>query len=103
MPAERSRQSKSSPIRVPTPQERASELARAEELTTRDVRRSFLLAIGGCVFWVVAGLASIGWAIHTTDPGWARIAFLSGLVIGYTGIVVTLARYYLEGEKAGWW
>ena len=55
------------------------------------------------MFWFVAGLASIGWAIHTTDPGWARIAFLSGLVIGYTGIVVTLARYYLEGEKAGWW
>jgi len=88
---------------VPTPQERASELARAEELTTRDVRRSFALAIGSCIFWLVAGLASIGWAIHTTDSGWARIAFLTGLLVGYAGIVVTLARYYLKGEKAGWW
>lgn len=88
---------------VPTPEERAVEVARAEELTTGDVRRSFLLALGGCVFWLVVALASIGWAIHTTDPGWGRIAFLAGLITGYTGIVVTVARYYLEGQKAGWW
>lgn len=96
-------QSKTARTRVPTPEERAAEVARAEELTTRDVRRSFLFAIGGCIFWLIAGLASIGWAIHTTDPGWGRIAFLAGLIIGYTGIVVTLARYYLEGQQAGWW
>src|SRR5690349_21028716 len=96
-------QLKATRSRVLTPQERAAERARAEELTTRDVRRSFLLAIGGCVLWLVIGLASIGLAIHTTDPGWGRIAFLAGLVAGYTGIVVTLARYYLKGERAGWW
>ena len=96
-------QSKTTGFRVPTPQERATEVARAEELTTRDVRRSFLLAIGGCIFWLLVGLASIGLAIHTTDPGWGRIAFLAGLLLGYTGIVVTLARYYLKGERAGWW
>lgn len=103
MPGESKEQVKTTRIRLPTPEERAAEVARAEELTARDVRRSFLFAIGGCVFWLVVGLASIGWAIHTTDPGWGRIALLAGLVVGYSGMVVTFTRYYLKGEKAGWW
>lgn len=103
MAIEREEGTRTTRIRVATPEERAAEVARTEQLTTRDVRRSFLFAIGGCVFWLVIGLASIGLAIHTTDPGWGRIAFVAGLIVGYTGIVVTLARYYLKGERAGWW
>ena len=97
------RPSKTRVTRVPSPEERAAQVARAEELTTRDVRRSFMYAIGGCVLSLLIGLAAVGWAMHTTDAGWGRIAFLAGLFVGYTGIVVTLARYYLKGERAGWW
>jgi len=89
--------------RIPTPEERAAELARYERLTTRDIRRSFVFAVGGCLFWLAVGLVLMGWGLHTTDPGYGQIAFLGGLVVGYSGMVVTLVRYYLKGERSGWW
>ena len=55
--------------RIPTPTERAPELARYEQLTNRDIRRAFVLTIGGCFIWVTAGLALMAWGLHTTDPG----------------------------------
>lgn len=96
-------QSKALSPHVPTPEERAAQLAHEAELTTRDIRRAFLLALGGCIFWLLVGLLAIGWALHTTDAGSGRIAFFAGLLAGYTGVVVTVARYYLKGESAGWW
>lgn len=42
-------------------------------------------------------------ALHTTDRDLGQIAFLSGLIVGYAGIVVTFARYYLRGQNQGWW
>jgi hypothetical protein len=84
-------------------EERAAELARAELLVRRDIRRAFLGALLGCAASLAVGLALMGWAIHTTDPALGQIAFLSGLILGYTGIVTTLARYYLRGEREGWW
>jgi len=89
--------------RVPSPEERAHQLAEEERLVRRDIRRAFALTIGGCFFSLLIGLALVGWAFHTTDPGLGQIAFLSGLILGYTGIVVSLARYYLHGERSGWW
>ena len=84
-------QSRASRAPVPTPEERAAELARYEQLTNRDIRRAFLAAIGGCFVWAAAGLALMGWAFHTTNREYGEIAFLGGLLVGYTGIVVTLA------------
>ena len=95
--------SKATWARIPSPDERAAELANYERLTTRDIRRACVLAIAGCFFWLSLGLLLLGWALHTTDRAYGQIAFLSGLLVGYTGMVVTLARYYLRGERAGWW
>lgn len=89
--------------RIPTLEERAAELARDERLTTGDIRRAFALAVGACFFWLAGGLALMGWAFHTTDRGYGQIAFLGGLIIGYAGMTITLARYYLKGEQSGWW
>ena len=89
--------------RIPTPEERAAQLAEYERLTTRDIRRAFGLAIGACLFWMLLGLLLMGWALHTTDREYGEIAFFGGLIVGYSGIVVTLAKYYLRGEQAGWW
>lgn len=88
---------------LPTPEERAAQLRVEERATTRDIRRGYVQAILGCVAWLVAGLGLVGWALHTTDPAWGEIAFLSGLIVGYAGITFTLARFYLRGEEAGWW
>jgi hypothetical protein len=88
---------------APTPEERAAELARVERLVAHDMRRRFLLTLVACVFWLAVGLALMAWALHTTDAASGQIAFWSGLLAGYAGIVITLARYYLKGESAGWW
>jgi uncharacterized YccA/Bax inhibitor family protein len=83
--------------------ERAAQLARDELNASRDAHVAFILTLLGCVMWVVVGLALVAWALHTTDPELGGIAFMGGILVGYVGIVVTLARYYLRGEADGWW
>jgi len=86
-----------------TPSERAAELARDERFVTRDARRALGLTLLGCAIWLLVGLVLMGWGMHSTDSGSGEIAFIGGLLVGYTGIVVTLATCYLRGEEAGWW
>jgi hypothetical protein len=97
------RQAKADWARLPSPEERAAELARIEREVATDVRRAFVAALAGCVVSLLAGLALMAWALHTTDPQLGEAAFLGGLIVGYAGITVTLARYYLRGERDGWW
>ena len=87
----------------PSPEERAAQLAEEERLVTRDIRAAYLRALLGCVASVLIALGFMGWALHTTDPGWGQIAFLTGLLLGYSGLVLTLARTYLRGQDQGWW
>jgi hypothetical protein len=89
--------------KTPTPSERAAELAEHERLTSRDIRRAFLGTMAGCLVSVMFGLGLMGYGLHTTDPGYGQIAFLGGLLLGYVGITVSLALYYLRGEREGWW
>ena len=93
----------SAPTRAPMPEERAAELARVERLLVRDMRRAFLLTLVACVSWLGVGLALMAWAVHTTNVANGLIAFWSGLLAGYSGIAITLARYYLKGKNEGWW
>lgn len=88
---------------VPTPEERAAELTRLERLVAHDMRRAFLLTLVACVFSLAIGLALMAWALHTTDLASGKIAFWLGLIAGYSGIVIALARYYLKGVSMGWW
>lgn len=30
-------------------------------------------------------------------------AEVAGLIIGYSGICITLARFFLHGERVAWW
>jgi hypothetical protein len=87
----------------PTPEERAAELRDQERALTRAIWLSSLGAIGGCLASLVIALALMGWALHTNDPGYGSIAFFGGLVVGYAGIAVSLARFYIRGENDGWW
>ena len=86
-----------------SPEERAEELACDERLIRRDVRAAFIWALLGCAFSLAVGLALMGLGLHTTNVQWGGTAFIGGLIVGYTGIVVSLARYYLYGEAHGWW
>lgn len=73
-----------------TPAERAAELSRTEREAERDRLLDLLRSSLECFFWSAVGLVMIGWAFHTTDPGWGQIAFYGGLVVGNGGILYSL-------------
>jgi hypothetical protein len=89
--------------RRPTPAERAAELAEDERVTRREVRRAFAWTLGGCLLSLGVALGLMGWGVHTNDPGYGQIALLGGLIVGYGGIATSVARFYLQGERVGWW
>ena len=67
----------------------------------RGRRRRTALRVTGCVGSLLAGLALMGLALHLTDPAWARIAFLSGLLVGNGGVLVTLLVSYERSRRDG--
>jgi hypothetical protein len=89
--------------RRPTPAERAAELAEDERAVRREIRHAVVWTLGGCLCSLGVALGLMGWAVHTTDPGSGQIALLGGLIVGYGGIAISVARFYLHGERAGWW
>lgn len=80
-------------------QQREREHLAAERDKLRDYVRSALL----CIVWLLVGLVLIGYALHTTDELIGRISFWAGLIVGNVGMVTTLARAYLRGERRGDW
>lgn len=78
---------------------RRDEHRRAERDKRFDLFRTGLM----CVLWCVAGLASFGLALHTTDPKLGQVFKWASYVITYGGITATLARAYLRGERRGDW
>ena len=78
---------------------RREEHRRAERDKGIDLFRAGVM----CVFWCIAGLASFGLALHTTDPMLGKVFKWASFVITYGGITVTLARAYLRGERRGDW
>jgi hypothetical protein len=71
----------------------------AERVVRVELVRVCLECIGSCVL----GLFLMGYALHTTDKGTGQIAFLGGLVVGYSGIVLSLASAYRRGVERGDW
>lgn len=89
--------------RLPSPEERAAELERDERLVRRDLALAGLRTLGAVGGSLGVGLALMAIGLHTTDPAFGQIAFLAGLIVGYAGVVVSFARYYLRGQDQGWW
>jgi len=75
----------------------------AHERADRERTRDLALTAVQCVAWVLAGLALIGWAFHTTSMTWGRIAFLSGIAVGNGGWIFTILAAYRRGEQRGDW
>ncbi len=74
----------------------------ARDAEARRRRRRLLAArIAGCVGSLLAGLALVGLGLHLRDPAWARIAFLSGLLVGNGGVLVTLLVSYEHARRQG--
>jgi len=88
--------------RLPTPEERAAELAAAERAITRELRRVYARALILCLLFMLAGLALVAWAVHSTDPNNAQLAFWGGLLFGNGGILITLVTTYHRAMEEGW-
>jgi hypothetical protein len=88
---------------VPTPEERAAQLSESERFAESDRLGDMLGTLGRCAAWMAVGLAMVGWALHTTDLTWAGAVFWGGLIVGNSGILVSLALAYRRGEERGDW
>lgn len=76
--------------------------AEAQE-ATRDTRRDYVRTALACLLWSAIGCALMGVAFHSDSEAVGRVFFIGGQFVGYTGIVVTLVRAYLRGERRGDW
>jgi hypothetical protein len=81
----------------------ARERLESERQVARGYRRELARVCAECLGSVFLGLVCLGYALHTTDRGTGAIAFWGGLVVGYSGIVFSLASAYLRGERRGDW
>ena len=54
-----------------------------------------------CLAWSAVGLVIMGWGLHTTDTDLGQIAWRGGQVVGYAGILVTVARWYSKARERG--
>ncbi len=88
--------------RLPPPDERRLELEALERELRREMRWVYARAILGCLLSMAVGLVSIAWAVHTTDEGYATIAFWGGMLVGNGGILVTLVVTYHRAMEEGW-
>jgi hypothetical protein len=92
---------------MPIPQSLRDEMAvrqaEANERAGRDKARAIVWTAAACVGWAAAGLFCLAWSAHTTDvkAGWIAVWF--GLLIGNGGVVFTLLRAYVRGERRGDW
>ena len=73
----------------------------AELQTRRAVRRALVRCGALCVGWMLLGLYLLGWAVHTTDEHYGRIAFYSCVIVGNAGILYTLLATYRRLEERG--
>jgi hypothetical protein len=81
--------------------ERAAELTALEAEDRRRRRRRWVGAAAGCIGSTTLGAALIGYALHTTDDGWGKIAFWGGLLVGDVGCIASLLAAYLSAEDDG--
>lgn len=87
---------------LPTPAERAAELAALERIVRSEIRWAYARAVLLCILSAGAALAAIGWSVHTTDQKNGMIAFWGGLLMGNGGILWTLFATYQRAAKEGW-
>jgi hypothetical protein len=43
----------------------------------------------------------MGFGLHTNDPGLGQVFWKGGMVVGYSGILVTLVRAYNRAKERG--
>ena len=86
----------------PDIQEELQRKRREEHLQAkRDTFRATVRAALACVAWSAAGLACMGFGLHTTDPELGQVFWKGGMVVGYAGILFTLIRWHSKAKDRG--
>jgi hypothetical protein len=90
---------------MPLPQEIREEMERKRveehQMAARDSFRATVWTALMCVVWSCVGLVVMAWGLHTTDPELGQLAWRGGVIIGYTGILLTVVRWYLKAKERG--
>ena len=90
---------------MPLPQEIQEELQRKRReehvLAQRDAFWAGVRTALTCVAWSAIGLALMGVGLHLSDPDLGQIAWKGGMVVGYSGILVTLIRWRSKARERG--
>lgn len=87
---------------LPTPAERAANLAALEKTVRREIRWAYARAVFLCIVSAAIALGATAWSVHTTDEASGQIAFWGGLLVGNAGIMWTLFATYARAVKEGW-
>lgn len=90
-----------STVRIPTPHERAAQLAQEERALAARVRRWWVTRIAGLFGSCMFGLMLVAWSLHTTNQRWAAVAFWAGLLLGNVGMFVTLIVTAIQANDEG--
>jgi hypothetical protein len=90
---------------MPLPPEIQEELERKRreehQEAERDAFWANVRAALMCIAWSIAGLGVMAFGLHTTDPEIGGIAWKGGMIVGYSGIVFTLARWHSKAKDRG--
>lgn len=82
---------------------RAADLEVDEAFVRRERRRALMIASASCFGGMLIGLAVMAWGLHINDVQLGRSVFMSGVLGGHAIILFVLARFYVVGERRGWW
>lgn len=81
----------------------AQERLEAERQVARTSRWELARVCGECLgSALIGGFVSMS-ALHTTDASLGAILWWGGMVIGYSGIFLSLLTAYRRGERRGDW
>lgn len=90
---------------MPLPQHIQDELERKRlaehQQAERDSFWAWVRTAVMCVAWSMLGLVVMAFGLHTTDRELGDVAWRGGMILGYAGIVFTLARAYLKAKDRG--
>lgn len=87
----------------PHEREQVERNARLEREARRDYWRDLLRTLAQIVLCVVAGLALMGAALHTTDPAIGRVLWIAGQTVWLSGVMFSLLGAYRRGARRGDW
>jgi hypothetical protein len=88
---------------IPTREERARQMLASGRDADRERWRDLVFTSARCLAWMLAGLALLGAAYHTSDAKLGMVFWWAGITVGNAGVLVTVFRAFRRGQGRGDW